>query len=645
MAVKYVFVTGGVVSGLGKGITAASLGRLLKARGYTVTMQKFDPYINIDPGTMNPVQHGEVFVTDDGAETDLDLGHYERFIDENLTKNSNVTTGKIYWSVLQKERRGDFGGGTVQVIPHITNEIKSRFYRNPSAENTEIAIIEVGGTVGDIESQPFLESIRQFQHEKGRDNVILIHVTLIPYLRASQEMKTKPTQASVKELQGMGIQPDIIVCRSEHPLDNGIKDKISLFCNLPADHVLQNLDVDYLYEAPLAMEKENLAQVVCECLHLDCPKPDLSDWETMVDNLRHPVSKVRIALVGKYVQLHDAYISVVEALKHGGIYSHTTVEIKWVDAETVTPETADEIFKDVTGILVPGGFGHRGVEGKIEAIRYARTHKIPFLGICLGMQLAIVEFARNVIGFHDAHSLELNPSTTHPVIHIMQDQIGIEDIGGTLRLGAYPCILDKTSKAYEVYQKEEIQERHRHRYEVNNDYREVLTENGMMLRIAGIHQTNVKRGILCIPDQLLTVAVFKADKSAEGNFFVRIVYGFQVLYAFDMFAFQTGRFIHGGIHFYFGLQCVFDGTENLVIIFKTELIKTSHLPDGHSKVAVEGNLCDIGQIIDRVLPVIIFALFNRENSFVLPEAECSFILSSSRLIPSFKPTKFWQYCL
>ena len=481
MAVKYVFVTGGVVSGLGKGITAASLGRLLKARGYTVTMQKFDPYINIDPGTMNPVQHGEVFVTDDGAETDLDLGHYERFIDENLTKNSNVTTGKIYWSVLQKERRGDFGGGTVQVIPHITNEIKSRFYRNPSAENTEIAIIEVGGTVGDIESQPFLESIRQFQHEKGRDNVILIHVTLIPYLRASQEMKTKPTQASVKELQGMGIQPDIIVCRSEHPLDNGIKDKISLFCNLPADHVLQNLDVDYLYEAPLAMEKEHLAQVVCECLHLDCPKPDLSDWETMVDNLRHPVSKVRIALVGKYVQLHDAYISVVEALKHGGIYSHTTVEIKWVDAETVTPETADEIFKDVTGILVPGGFGHRGVEGKIEAIRYARTHKIPFLGICLGMQLAIVEFSRNVIGYHDAHSLELNPSTTHPVIHIMQDQIGIEDIGGTLRLGAYPCILDKTSKAYEVYQKEEIQERHRHRYEVNNDYRDILTKSGMNL--------------------------------------------------------------------------------------------------------------------------------------------------------------------
>ena len=360
MAVKYVFVTGGVVSGLGKGITAASLGRLLKARGYTVTMQKFDPYINIDPGTMNPVQHGEVFVTDDGAETDLDLGHYERFIDESLTKNSNVTTGKIYWSVLQKERRGDFGGGTVQVIPHITNEIKSKFYRNPAAKDTEIAIIEVGGTVGDIESQPFLESIRQFQHEKGFENVILIHVTLIPYLKASQEMKTKPTQASVKELQGMGIQPNIIVCRSEYPLDTGMKDKISLFCNLPASHVLQNLDVEYLYEAPLAMEKEHLAQVVCECLHLDCPEPDLKDWIDMVENLRHPTQEVTVALVGKYIQLHDAYISVVEALKHGGIYSHTTVNIKWVDSETVTEENAEEIFSDVSGILVPGGFGHRG---------------------------------------------------------------------------------------------------------------------------------------------------------------------------------------------------------------------------------------------------------------------------------------------
>ena len=481
MAVKYVFVTGGVVSGLGKGITAASLGRLLKARGYKVTMQKFDPYINIDPGTMNPIQHGEVFVTDDGTETDLDLGHYERFIDENLGKNSNVTTGKIYWSVLQKERRGDYGGGTVQVIPHITNEIKSRFYRNFTDDDTRIAIIEVGGTVGDIESQPFLESIRQFQHEKGHENVILIHVTLIPYLKASQEMKTKPTQASVKELQGMGIQPDIIVCRSEFPLDTGMKDKISLFCNIPSKHVLQNLDVEYLYEAPLAMERENLAQVVCECLHLDCPKPDLKDWTEMVDNLRNPTQEINIALVGKYIQLHDAYISVVEALKHGGIYSHTTVNIKWVDSETVTAENTDEIFKDVSGILVPGGFGDRGIEGKIESIKYARTNNIPFLGLCLGMQLSIVEFAQDVLGYHDAHSMELKPDTTHPVIHIMPDQIGVEDIGGTLRLGSYPCVLKKDSKAYSLYGAGEIKERHRHRYEVNNDYREALEEHGMML--------------------------------------------------------------------------------------------------------------------------------------------------------------------
>ena len=332
MPVKYVFVTGGVVSGLGKGITAASLGRLLKARGYKVTMQKFDPYINIDPGTMNPIQHGEVFVTDDGAETDLDLGHYERFIDESLTKNSNVTTGKIYWSVLHKERRGYFGGGTVQVIPHITNEIKSRFYRNYNENETHIAIIEVGGTVGDIESQPFLEAIRQFQHDVGRENAILIHVSLIPYLKASGEMKTKPTQTSVKQLQGMGIWPDILVCRSEHPLEDGLKEKIALFCNVPVSHVLQNLDVEYLYEAPLAMEEEHLAQVACECLNLPCPEPDLDDWKAMVEALRHPTKDVTVALVGKYIQLHDAYISVVEALKHGGIAEHATVHIKWIDS-------------------------------------------------------------------------------------------------------------------------------------------------------------------------------------------------------------------------------------------------------------------------------------------------------------------------
>ncbi|HIZ08426.1 MAG TPA: CTP synthase [Candidatus Eubacterium avistercoris] len=481
MAVKYVFVTGGVVSGLGKGITAASLGRLLKARGYKVTMQKFDPYINIDPGTMNPIQHGEVFVTDDGAETDLDLGHYERFIDESLSKNSNVTTGKVYWSVLQKERRGDYGGGTVQVIPHITNEIKSRFYRNFTSEDTHIAIIEVGGTVGDIESQPFLEAIRQFQHEVGHDNAILIHVTLIPYLSASGELKTKPTQASVKELQGMGIQPDIIVCRTEHPLDQGLKDKIALFCNVPSNHVLQNLDVEYLYEAPLAMEHEHLAHVACECLKLPCPEPDLTDWKEMVDALRHPDKEVEIALVGKYIQLHDAYISVVEALKHGGIDQRATVNIKWVDSEQLNDDNVDEVLGGVQGILVPGGFGDRGIDGKLCAIQYAREHEIPFLGLCLGMQLAIVEFARHVCGMNDAHSIELDPNTTHPVIALMPDQDGVEDIGGTLRLGSYPCILDKSSKAYELYNQETIHERHRHRYEVNNDYRNALSEHGMLL--------------------------------------------------------------------------------------------------------------------------------------------------------------------
>jgi len=481
MAVKYVFVTGGVVSGLGKGITAASLGRLLKARGYKVTMQKFDPYINIDPGTMNPIQHGEVFVTEDGTETDLDLGHYERFIDENLDKNSNVTTGKIYWSVLHKERRGDYGGGTVQVIPHVTNEIKSRFYRNFTDAETRIAIIEVGGTVGDIESQPFLESIRQFQHEVGHENAILIHVTLIPYLSASQELKTKPTQASVKDLQGMGIQPDIIVCRSEYPLESGMKDKIALFCNVPKSNVLQNLDVEVLYEAPLAMEKEHLAEVVCKSLNLPDSEPDLAEWSQMVEALKAPESEVEIALVGKYTQLHDAYISVVEALKHGGIPGRTSVNIRWVDSETVNGENVDEILKGVDGILVPGGFGDRGIEGMIDAIKYARENNIPYLGLCLGMQLAIVEFARHVAGYDDAHSIELDPNTTHPVIALMPDQADIEDIGGTLRLGSCPCILDESSKAFELYGSREIHERHRHRYEVNNDYRTALVENGMRL--------------------------------------------------------------------------------------------------------------------------------------------------------------------
>lgn len=481
MAVKYVFVTGGVVSGLGKGITAASLGRLLKMRGYSVTMQKFDPYINIDPGTMNPVQHGEVFVTDDGAETDLDLGHYERFIDESLTKQSNVTTGKVYWSVLNKERRGVYGGGTVQVIPHITNEIKSRFYRNDGYKETQIAIIEVGGTVGDIESQPFLESIRQFQHDIGYENAILIHVTLIPYLHASGEMKTKPTQASVKELQGMGIRPDIIVCRTEHELEQSIKDKIALFCNVPTKCVLQNLDVETLYEAPLAMEKEHLADVVCEKLRLACPEPDITEWQTMVDNIKHLDKDVTVALVGKYTSLHDAYISVVEALKHGGFAHKCNVNIKWIPSEELNPENVADVLSDVSGILVPGGFGDRGMDGKLTAIQYARENNIPFLGLCLGMQLAIIEFARHVVGFNDAHSIELDPQTTHPVIHLMPEQDGIEDIGGTLRLGSYPCVLDHSSKSYALYGQDTIHERHRHRYEVNNYYRDELVKNGLLL--------------------------------------------------------------------------------------------------------------------------------------------------------------------
>lgn len=481
MAVKYVFVTGGVVSGLGKGITAASLGRLLKARGCQVTMQKFDPYINIDPGTMNPIQHGEVFVTEDGTETDLDLGHYERFIDENLDKNSNVTTGKIYWSVLQKERHGDFGGGTVQVIPHITNEIKSRFYRPKTQDEDRIAIIEVGGTVGDIESQPFLEAIRQFQQEIGHENAVLVHVTLIPFLKASGERKTKPTQASVKELQGMGIQPDILVCRSEYPLTDEIRRKIALFCNVPVSHVLQNLDVEYLYEAPLAMEREKLADVVLEILRLENRKPDLTDWEDMVKSLRNPKYTVNIGIVGKYTQLHDAYLSVAEALKHGGIFCRTKVELTWIDSEELNEKNLDQSLHAVDGILVPGGFGNRGTEGMILAVQYARIHKIPFLGICLGMQMAIVEFARHVLGYEDANSIELNPASCHPVIALMPDQEQVEDLGGTLRLGSYPCLLAEGSKAAELFGMREIRERHRHRYEVNNAYRKELEEHGMTI--------------------------------------------------------------------------------------------------------------------------------------------------------------------
>lgn len=496
--IKYVFVSGGVVSGLGKGITAASLGRLLKARGYHVTMQKFDPYLNVDPGTMNPIQHGEVFVTDDGTETDLDLGHYERFIDENLNHNSNVTSGKVYWSVINKERHGDYGGGTVQVIPHITNEIKSRFYtqetdaaeesekaKAPNAEirpeDVTVAIIEVGGTVGDIESQAFFEAIRQFQQEQGDGNTCMIHVTLVPYLYGSAEMKTKPTQMSVKALQQMGIRADVIVCRSEMEMPQYLKDKIALFCNVPGSHVLQNLNANSIYEVPLMMEEEHLAQAVCDCLHLPCGEPDLTEWKDMVDRLQHPDKKVEIALVGKYTQLHDAYLSVVEALHHGGIENRTEVSIRWVDSEELEKSDCETMLSGIDGMIIPGGFGNRGTEGMILAAQYARENRIPYLGICLGMQMAMIEFARHVIGYTDANSSELAPDTAHPVIDLMPEQKNVTDLGGTMRLGAYPCILKKDSKAYQLYGREQIFERHRHRYEVNNEYRDVYEAKGMEL--------------------------------------------------------------------------------------------------------------------------------------------------------------------
>ncbi len=481
LMVKYVFVSGGVVSGLGKGITAASLGRLLKNRGYHVTMQKFDPYLNVDPGTMNPIQHGEVFVTEDGTETDLDLGHYERFIDESLNTRSNVTSGKVYWSVLTKERHGDYGGGTVQVIPHITNEIKSRFYHSQGENDDTIAIIEVGGTVGDIESQAFFEAIRQFMQERGQKNTCMIHVTLVPYLYGSEEMKTKPTQQSVRMLQQMGIRADVIVCRSSYPLLDNMKDKIALFCNVPTSHVIQNLNAESIYELPLMMEEEQLAQAVCKCLDLPCPPVDLTDWQKMVDTLKHPTDEVEIALVGKYTELHDAYLSVVEALHHGGISHRANVNIQWVDSEALEKQGCDAVLSQVDGIIVPGGFGDRGTEGMIMAAEYARTERIPYLGICLGMQMAIVSFSRHVLGYRDANSSELNPETTHPVIDLMPEQEDVTDLGGTMRLGSYPCRLKADSRISRLYGTIEIHERHRHRYEVNNEYRERLEEAGMSL--------------------------------------------------------------------------------------------------------------------------------------------------------------------
>ncbi len=481
MSTKYIFVTGGVVSSLGKGITAASLGRLLKNRGLKVSIQKFDPYINIDPGTMSPYQHGEVFVTDDGAETDLDLGHYERFIDENLSKNSNVTTGKVYWSVITKERKGDYLGGTVQVIPHITNEIKSRVYRVAKERDVDVVITEIGGTIGDIESLPFLESIRQIKYEVGRENVCFIHVTLVPYLGKSGELKTKPTQHSVKELRGIGIQPDVIVCRSEMAISDDLKEKIGLFCNVDGNSVIQNLDAENLYEVPLMLHNEGLDTLVCEKLNLPCKEIDNTEWVNMVNRIKNLSRSVTIGLVGKYVELHDAYISVVEALSHGGYANDANVNIKWINSMDITKENVSEHLKDVDGILVPGGFGDRGIEGKIESIRWARENKVPFLGICLGMQCAVIEFARNVLGYADAHSSEIAPDTKHPVIDLMPDQKDVDEKGGTMRLGLYPCKLMKDTNAFVAYGEEVIYERHRHRYEFNNEYRKALTEAGLVL--------------------------------------------------------------------------------------------------------------------------------------------------------------------
>ncbi|MGG3913939.1 CTP synthase [Bacillus sp. es.034] len=477
---KYIFVTGGVVSSLGKGITAASLGRLLKNRGVSVTIQKFDPYINVDPGTMSPYQHGEVFVTDDGAETDLDLGHYERFVDINLTKYSSVTTGKIYSTVLKKERRGDYLGGTVQVIPHITNEIKERVYRAGRETNSDVVITEIGGTVGDIESLPFLEAIRQIKSDVGRDNVMYIHCTLIPYIKAAGEMKTKPTQHSVKELRSLGIQPNVIVVRTEMPMTQDMKDKIALFCDIDKHAVIEAMDADTLYSVPLALQDQKLDEITCQHLKLNCHEADMTEWNELVDRVKNLSRKTRIALVGKYVELQDAYISVVEALRHAGYHFDSDIEVRWLNSELVDNENVAEKLADVDGILVPGGFGDRGVEGKIAATQYARENKIPFLGICLGMQLASVEYARNVLGMEGAHSAELNPETPYPVIDLLPEQKDIEDLGGTLRLGLYPCKLTKGSKAYAAYDGEVVYERHRHRFEFNNHYREQMEKAGFI---------------------------------------------------------------------------------------------------------------------------------------------------------------------
>jgi CTP synthase len=528
MSTKYVFVTGGVVSSLGKGITAASLGRLLKSRGISVSIQKLDPYINVDPGTMNPYQHGEVFVTEDGAETDLDLGHYERFIDVNLGKPNNITTGMVYWNVITRERRGDYLGGTVQVVPHITNEIKDRIRLVTKEEKFDVVICEIGGTVGDIEGLPFLEAIRQFRKEVGRDNCVNIHVTLIPFLETTHEFKTKPTQHSVQKLREIGIQPDIIICRSREPVSIEMRDKISLFCDVAKEAVIGLPDVPLLYDVPLALEKENLDDIVVK--YLDLPtksKGDMSAWARMTEEMKNPEKKVVIAMVGKYTELKDSYISIVESLKHGGIANKTAIEFKWVNAEKLEEEeNLDQVFRDVQGILIPGGFGSRGIEGKIKAIRYARENRIPFFGLCLGMQTAVIEFARNVCKMKGANSSEFDADTKYPVIDLIPEQKGISEKGGTMRLGAFPCKIKKNTLLHQAYGADEVSERHRHRYELNNDFRKELGESGMVF--SGVYQEADLVEVVEVPEHPWFLAVqyhpeFKSRPNRPHPLFVSYV--------------------------------------------------------------------------------------------------------------------------
>ena len=524
MNTKFIFVTGGVVSGLGKGITAASLGRLLKCRGLKIASQKLDPYMNIDPGTMSPFQHGEVFVTDDGAETDLDLGHYERFIDENLNQYSNLTSGRVYWNVLNKERKGEYLGQTVQIIPHVTNEIKDFILKNANVSGADVSIVEIGGTIGDIESQPFLEAIRQLALEVGRKNCLFIHVCLVPYISGSDEFKSKPTQHSVKEIMAVGIHPDIIVTRSDEEVPDEIRKKISLFCNVSEDCVIDNKTLSSLYEVPLMLHEQKMDDVVCRELGLEEKPVDLSEWQKMVEAIHNRKGEIQIALVGKYVKLHDSYLSIVESLYHASFVVGKEVKIKWVDSDTVTDETAKEIFKDCKGIILPGGFGNRGVEGMICACRYARENKLPYFGICLGMQIAVIEFARSVLGYTDANSREFDEQCSHSVIDLMKDQEGVI-MGGTMRLGKYPCKVMPDTILSKAYQKDEIEERHRHRYEFNNDYRKQMTDAGLI--ISGTSPDDKLVEAIEIPNQFYIGVQFhpefKSRPNAAGPLFVEFV--------------------------------------------------------------------------------------------------------------------------